>query len=147
MTDRKKGRYIKERVADLLAMVGLETGFYHRYPCELSGGQNQRVVIACALSLEPALLVLDEPTSALDVSVQAQILQLLHKIQDQMGLAYLIISHDLVVVRQMADQIGVVIADKLWIRPGPPHFLTARATPIQKASCPPGSQYCNLTIL
>ncbi len=103
-----RGRYVRERVADLLEMVGLGPEFYHRYPWEMSGGQNQRVAIARALSLEPSLLVLDEPTSALDVSVQAQVFQLLKKTQQEMRLAYLLISHDLDVVFRVADEVAVM---------------------------------------
>lgn len=103
-----RGRYVRERVAGLLEIVGLGPEFYHRYPWETSGGQNQRVAIARALSLEPSLLVLDEPTSALDVSVQAQVFQLLKKIQQEMRLVYLLISHDLDVVFQVADEVAVM---------------------------------------
>ncbi|MBE0466149.1 MAG: ABC transporter ATP-binding protein [Candidatus Desulforudis sp.] len=103
-----KGRYVKERVAGLLEMVGLGLEFYHRYPWEMSGGQNQRVAIARALSVEPSLLVLDEPTSALDVSVQAQVLQLLKATQQRMKLGYLFISHDLDVIYHIADEIAVM---------------------------------------
>ncbi|MBE0467355.1 MAG: ABC transporter ATP-binding protein [Candidatus Desulforudis sp.] len=113
-----KGRYVKERVAGLLEMVGLGPEFYHRYPWEMSGGQNQRVAIARALSVEPSLLVLDEPTSALDVSVQAQILQLLKATQRRMKLCYLFISHDLDVIYHMADEIAIMHRGRL-VEQGP----------------------------
>ena len=108
-----RGRGLEERVRHCLDDVGLGTHLLRRYPSELSGGQCQRVGIARALTVEPALLVLDEPTSALDVSVQAQILNLLNELQREHDLTYLLITHDLDVVRYMADIVGVMYRGSL----------------------------------
>lgn len=108
-----RGRALHERVRSLLSEVGLDPAMATRFPHELSGGQCQRVGIARALALEPELVVLDEPTSALDVSVQAHVLRLLQRLKEEHGLSYLMISHDLDVVRMMADVTGVMRAGRL----------------------------------
>ena len=97
----------------LLDEVGLSSRVVHMYPHEFSGGQRQRFGLARALALEPKLLIADEPTSALDVSVRSQILNLMRDIQRRHGLTYLIISHDLAVIRYMADRTGVMYLGKL----------------------------------
>ena len=99
---------IEDRVADLLERVRLDAGAMRKFPHEFSGGQRQRIAIARALSSQPEFIVCDEPTSALDVSVQAQVLDLMRQLQDEFGLTYLLISHNLAVVRQMADNVGVL---------------------------------------
>src|SRR5690606_37074942 len=98
----------EERVADLLERVRLDPDAMRKYPHEFSGGQRQRIAIARALASRPEFIICDEPTSALDVSVQAQVLELMTQLQQEFGLTYLLISHNLAVIRQMADSVGVM---------------------------------------
>ena len=141
-----RGADLRRKVAELLDVVGLPIQFLYRYPHELSGGQKQRVCIARAIALNPDLLILDEPTSALDVSVQSQILEFLKRLQADLGLTYLFISHNLAVVRYLCNRVAVMYlggiveeGDTEAIFSGPRHPYTQallRAVPYPQAEQP-----------
>jgi oligopeptide transport system ATP-binding protein len=127
---RASGGELRGQVGELLARVGLAPEHYDRFPHEFSGGQRQRIGIARALALRPKLIVADEPVSALDVSIRAQILDLLAELQEELGLAYVFVAHDIGVVRHVSDRIAVMhegriveqgLADRVCERPADPY--------------------------
>ena len=122
---------IKKRVIELMRIVGLQPDHVNRFPNQFSGGQRQRIGIARALAVNPKLVVLDEPVSALDVSVQAGVINLLEKLRAELGLSYLMVAHDLAVIRHASDRVAVMYlgriveigsVDEVFDNPGSPVY-------------------------
>jgi oligopeptide transport system ATP-binding protein len=131
------GKARRERVRELLDAVGLNRAFANRYPHEFSGGQRQRIGIARALALNPKFIVCDEPIAALDVSIQAQVVNLLEDLQDRLGLTYLFISHDLSMVRHLADRVAVMYLGKIVELAARPALRRAASIPTPRRCCRP----------
>lgn len=127
------GQEIRDRTEELLRVVGLRAEYVNRYPHEFSGGQRQRIAIARALAVNPEFIVADEPVSALDVSVRAQVLNLLQRLQRQFHLTYLFISHDLSILRHMADRIAVMYLGKIVEMSDRDELYTAPKHPYTRA--------------